>query len=63
LLDGQKLESAARALGVGHETVRSQLKSLFAKTGTNRQADLVQALGVLQRLSARRCTGPARESR
>jgi DNA-binding CsgD family transcriptional regulator len=53
LLDGQKIDSAARALGVGRETVRSQLKSLFAKTGTNRQADLVQALGVLQRLSSR----------
>jgi DNA-binding CsgD family transcriptional regulator len=52
LLDGQKLEAAARILGVGRETVRSQLKSLFAKTGTNRQADLVQALGVLQRLSS-----------
>lgn len=49
LLNGQELASAARTLGVGRETVRSQLKSMFVKTETNRQADLTRTLGMLQR--------------
>lgn len=34
----------ARALFVEESTVRSQLKALFDKTGTHRQADLVKLL-------------------
>jgi DNA-binding CsgD family transcriptional regulator/PAS domain-containing protein len=51
LLDGQELSSAAQSLGVGRETVRSQLKSLFAKTDTNRQAELAQVLRKFKRWS------------
>lgn len=34
----------ATVLGVSEETVRTHLKHLFAKTGTNRQADLVRLI-------------------
>jgi DNA-binding CsgD family transcriptional regulator len=37
---------AAERLGIAHETARSHLRSIFAKTGVSRQADLVRlALG------------------
>lgn len=51
LIDGQPLADAAGSLGVSHETVRSQLKSLFAKTDTNRQAELTAVLNKLRRWS------------
>jgi DNA-binding CsgD family transcriptional regulator len=38
---GQDLDSAAAAFGVSRQTVRSQLKTIFAKTGWRRQAELV----------------------
>jgi DNA-binding CsgD family transcriptional regulator len=38
---GLTVSQAAEALGVVHSTVRNQLKSVFAKTATHRQADLV----------------------
>jgi DNA-binding CsgD family transcriptional regulator len=41
LVAGASLRSCAKALGVEYETVRSSLKSVFAKTGTHRQAELV----------------------
>jgi len=41
LLNGHDLQSSAKLLGVSHETVRSQLKSLFAKTGTHCQSQLL----------------------
>lgn len=41
LCAGRTLDEAATARGTSLHTVRSQLKSLFAKTGTNRQADLI----------------------
>jgi DNA-binding CsgD family transcriptional regulator len=37
-------ETAARELNVSRETVRNQLKSIFAKTGTHRQGELVALL-------------------
>jgi DNA-binding CsgD family transcriptional regulator len=37
---GQGLKTAARALGVAPTTARSQLQQVFAKTGTNHQAEL-----------------------
>ncbi len=40
LRDGAPLPVAAKALGIGYETARSQLKAVFAKTGTQRQAEL-----------------------
>jgi DNA-binding CsgD family transcriptional regulator/PAS domain-containing protein len=51
LLAGHDLAGAAQSLGVGLETVRTQLKSLFGKTGTARQADLLRTLASLQRWS------------
>lgn len=44
LADGEGLEEAAVALGVSRNTARSQLQSVFAKTGINRQGDLVRLL-------------------
>lgn len=52
LLDGQELGAAATRLGVGRETVRSQLKSLFNKTETNRQAELAEVLRKFRRWSS-----------
>jgi len=47
LVSGLRLEEAAAELGVSQETVRTQLKSTFRKTGARSQADLVRL--VLQR--------------
>jgi DNA-binding CsgD family transcriptional regulator len=44
LLEGGDLRSIAAAQCVSVETVRTQLKSLFAKTDTSRQADLIALL-------------------
>jgi DNA-binding CsgD family transcriptional regulator len=44
LASGESLDSAANVLGITKETARSQLKAVFAKTGTSRQADLVALL-------------------
>jgi DNA-binding CsgD family transcriptional regulator len=40
LVEGQGLAGAARALGIGHETARSQLRLVFDKTGARNQAQL-----------------------
>jgi DNA-binding CsgD family transcriptional regulator len=48
---GESLEDAAETFGVGLTTVRTQLRQVFAKTDTNRQADLVR---LLARLDLRR---------
>ena len=37
---GHGLKTAARAMGVAPTTARSQLQQVFAKTGTNHQAEL-----------------------
>lgn len=44
LTAGHDLRSVASASGRSVETVRTQLKSLMAKTGTRRQADLIRLL-------------------
>jgi DNA-binding CsgD family transcriptional regulator len=41
---GISLEKAAEDLGICHETARSQLKAVFAKTNTHRQSELVALL-------------------
>jgi DNA-binding CsgD family transcriptional regulator len=41
---GAPLSEAADALGIGRETARTQLRSVFAKTGTTRQAELVRII-------------------
>jgi DNA-binding CsgD family transcriptional regulator len=38
---GDALEQICDRLGIAKETGRNQLKSIFAKTGVNRQAELV----------------------
>ena len=44
LSEGRSLKEAADHCGVTYNTVRSQLKSIFSKTGVDRQAELVQVL-------------------
>ena len=44
LLEGGSVASAAAALGIGTGTVRSHLKSVFAKTQVSRQSELVRLL-------------------
>lgn len=39
------LPLAAELLGISFETARSHLKRIFAKTGTNRQSDLLRLIG------------------
>ncbi len=41
LVNGDALTAIAEKLGLAHNTVRNQLKSIFSKTGTKRQAELV----------------------
>ena len=40
--EGSSARSASEALGRSYETVRSQLKSIYGKTGSRNQADLVR---------------------
>jgi DNA-binding CsgD family transcriptional regulator len=47
IASGQTVEQIALMSAKGMETVRSQLKSVLAKTGSHRQADLVRLLGQL----------------
>jgi DNA-binding CsgD family transcriptional regulator/PAS domain-containing protein len=47
LADGHSLNEAAELHSVTQETVRSQLKAIFQKTGTKRQAELVRMLSGL----------------
>jgi DNA-binding CsgD family transcriptional regulator len=44
LAAGDTLSAAASSLGVSVNTVRNQLRSLFNKTGVNRQTDLLRVL-------------------
>jgi len=41
LMQGQSVEAIAEALAMSVYTVRTHLQSLFAKTGTNRQGELI----------------------
>ena len=43
--EAKTVDTLAAALGLSRETVRSQLKSVFAKTGVTRQAELAAMLG------------------
>lgn len=44
LIDGGTVATCADALGVAQSTVRTHLKSAFAKTGVRRQAELASLL-------------------
>jgi DNA-binding CsgD family transcriptional regulator len=44
LVAGETLRSADAKLGITYETARTHLKSIFSKTGTCRQAELVVVL-------------------
>jgi DNA-binding CsgD family transcriptional regulator len=48
IAEGATLADVARHLGMQIGTVRVHLRSVFAKTGTNRQAELVALLGRLR---------------
>jgi len=50
LLSGETLDAIAEAGGLSVETVRKRLKSVFSKTGTHRQAELVALLSGLPAL-------------
>jgi DNA-binding CsgD family transcriptional regulator len=45
---GESPEQAAEQLGIARETARNQLKSVFAKTDTHRQTELVALLSQIK---------------
>lgn len=47
LLDGQRLEEHASGRGISHNTAKSQLRAVFAKTRTSRQSELVRLLNAV----------------
>ena len=49
LLAGHSLESLCNALGISRNTVKVHLQSIFRKTGTNRQSELVHLLSEVTR--------------
>ncbi|WP_425962461.1 helix-turn-helix transcriptional regulator [Rhizobium nepotum] len=49
IMKGLSLPSVAKQLQISHETVRSNAKSIYAKTGSTGQTDLVRQLSVLTR--------------
>jgi DNA-binding CsgD family transcriptional regulator len=50
LFNGKTVKEAARDLGITEGTARQYLKTVFQKTGTNRQIDLIRAIeGALAR--------------
>jgi DNA-binding CsgD family transcriptional regulator/PAS domain-containing protein len=44
LATGKRLEQVAESLGLTYETVRKHLKQIFAKSGTERQAELIRTV-------------------
>ncbi|MBL0372506.1 helix-turn-helix transcriptional regulator [Rhizobium sp. KVB221] len=52
LAEGIDLRSAATASSMGYETARTHLRSIFGKTGTGRQSELVAMLGRLKAAKA-----------
>jgi DNA-binding CsgD family transcriptional regulator/PAS domain-containing protein len=49
LLCGHSLESLCHALGISRNTAKAHLQSIFRKTGTNRQSELVHLLAEVAR--------------
>lgn len=54
LVGGGSLDQSADALGIAYETARNQLKAVFAKTGTHRQAELIALASPLMQSAAAR---------
>jgi DNA-binding CsgD family transcriptional regulator/PAS domain-containing protein len=52
LFEGASLQEIAARFGISHNTVRVQLASIFDKTRTNRQVDLIAMLSRLSHLRA-----------
>ncbi len=52
LLQGNDLSSAAEDFGISRNTVRSQLQSIFSKTSTSRQGELIKLLAKLGSVAA-----------
>jgi DNA-binding CsgD family transcriptional regulator len=44
IVGGDTLDDASKKLGIAYETARNQLKSVFQKTGTGRQGELIALL-------------------
>jgi DNA-binding CsgD family transcriptional regulator/PAS domain-containing protein len=44
LVSGARLKAAAERFGISPATARTQLKAIFGKTGTHRQADLIRLI-------------------
>jgi DNA-binding CsgD family transcriptional regulator len=53
LMGGMSVQDCAQAFGVSQETVRAQLKNIFAKTATSRQTELLQLLASTTSLPVR----------
>ncbi|AYM05842.1 helix-turn-helix transcriptional regulator [Agrobacterium radiobacter] len=53
IMKGLSLPAVAKQLQISHETVRSNAKSIYAKTGSTGQTDLVRRLSVLTRYNIR----------
>jgi DNA-binding CsgD family transcriptional regulator len=49
LASGEGLDAALAGLAIGRETARTQLRAIFAKTGTRRQAELAALLSRLRK--------------
>jgi DNA-binding CsgD family transcriptional regulator len=60
LAAGRSTAEFAETSGLSHNTIRNQLASVFAKTGTRRQAELVSM--VVQRFLWRRAIGSSDDS-
>lgn len=54
IMKGLSLPAVAKQLQISHETVRSNAKSIYAKTGSAGQTDLVRRLSVLTRYNIRK---------
>ena len=46
ITEGKSIEQISSATGISHNTIRTHLKSVFQKTGVERQAELVSLLSV-----------------
>ncbi|MCR9220386.1 MAG: helix-turn-helix transcriptional regulator [Alphaproteobacteria bacterium] len=57
---GCRLSTAAEQLSITYETARSHLRSIFAKTGVDRQTDLVRLALAQPTIGGRRAVAPRR---